>query len=435
MRTGFQLSQQLNVKMMLKPELQQSLQILQLSGYELEQYLEEQALENPLLEIDPPPASFRERRKAKRNDAGEWHPLARAEAKKETLESMLLGQLRISGVPATLYRIAAFLAGNLDPYGYLAISVAETAALLQQPKELIEQALDRLQALDPAGIGARDLKECLLLQIRRDPSAEPGASMVADQHIHLIAQGKFDKIALLLGISLDEVNRIAAYIRSLKPRPWPEGNGEEPQYVVPDADVRKEDGQCVIRLNPRSLPKLTLNREYSRNLLAAGGPQTEAYVREKVKEANWIVQGLKQRQVTLLRVIQAIFEEQALYLDEGEKALKPLTLRVISEKLQVHESTVSRAVQNKYVRTPYGVMELKFFFCSGLATTAGEYASMKHIKLRLKELISQENKRMPLSDQKIVELLSREGITIARRTVTKYREELHLLSSTLRRSM
>jgi RNA polymerase sigma-54 factor len=154
-----------------------------------------------------------------------------------------------------------------------------------------------------------------------------------------------------------------------------------------------------------------------------------------MKSAKMILHGLKQRQVTMLRVIQSIFEEQAMFADDGERTLKPLTLRIISEKLQIHESTVSRAVQNKYIGTAFGIFELKYFFSSGLRTKTGDYMSMKQIKLRMKELISQENKRQPLSDQKLVDLLTREGINIARRTVTKYREELNLLSSTLRKSM
>ncbi|MDB4865870.1 MAG: system FeS assembly protein NifU family [Cohnella sp.] len=435
MRTGLQLTQQLNVKMMLKPELQQSLQILQLSSYELLQYLNEQAVENPVLEVEAQPGWIGERRRTIGKAAGESNPLWGMKAKGETLESLLLSQLRIARVSGQLYKIAAFLAGNLNEAGYLAISVAETASLLKQPKELVEQALDSLQSLDPAGIGATSFRECLLLQIRRDPLALPGAGQVADQYLQLLAEGKLEKIGLLLGISLSEVKQIASYIRELNPRPWSANTDEEVQYVVPDAYLFKENGKCVIQLNQACVPKLALSRDYSEFVVHRSDPAAVSFLKDKMKSANTILHGMKQRQVTMLRVIQSIFEEQAMFADDGERTLKPLTLRIISEKLQIHESTVSRAVQNKYIGTPFGIFELKYFFSSGLQTKTGDYASMKQIKLRMKELISQENKRQPLSDQKIVDLLTWEGINIARRTVTKYREEMNLLSSTLRRSM
>lgn len=425
MKTGLQLSQQLNMKLMLKPELQQSLHMLQLSSYDLMQYLNEQAVENPVLEIEAPISSFREMRKSTRKTGGEAYPLGGVQAKKETLEHALLSQLRIARVPSNVYKVAAFLAGNLNDAGYLDISIPETAALLKEPIELVEEALRAIQSLEPTGVGAQNLKECLLLQIQRDPLAKPCAYETVNLYLQLLAQGKFDKIAFQLGISQDEVKQIAAYIRGLNPRPGSACSQEELHYVMPDAFVYKREGNRVIRLNAAAVPTLTLNHEW----------ETVPFMKERMKSAMSILHGLKQRQVTLYRVIDAIFGEQAAFLDEGEKALKPLTMRVISEKLHIHESTVSRAVQNKFVKTQFGVYELKHFFSSAISTHVGDYASGKQVKLRVRELISRENKRHPLSDQKIVTILNQEGIHISRRTVTKYREELNLLSSALRKKM
>lgn len=422
---GLRLTQQLNMKLMLKPELQQSLHILQLSSCDLMQYLNEQAMENPVLEIDAPMMSVGGMGKSIRKANAHSDTLWGVQARKETLEHVLLSQLRIANIPEPLYKIAAFLAGNLNDAGYLAISAAETADCLAQPEEAVEQALAVLQSLEPAGVGARSLRECLLLQIARDPLAAPGAYQVVDECLQLLAQGKMEKIALRIGVPLGEVKQIATYIRGLNPRPWSASGSEEVQYTVPDAFVYIEHGTTVIRMNEAALPQLTLNRQWD----------TVPFMKERLKSAMSILHGLKQRQVTLYRVIDAIFEEQALFLNDGEKALKPLTMRVISERLQVHESTVSRAVHNKYVRTQFGVYELKHFFCSALPTHEGDFASAKQIKIRLKELISKENKQNPMSDQKIVKILNQEGVRISRRTVTKYREELNLLSSALRKRM
>ncbi|KIL37279.1 hypothetical protein SD71_00790 [Cohnella kolymensis] len=425
MRQGLQLTQQLNMKLMLKPELQQSLHILQLSNYDLIQYLNEEAMENPVLEIEAPPISLTAMGKSSQYIKRGADTLWGVQARKETLEHILLSQLRMANNPAHLYKIAAFLAGNLDDAGYLRISAADTAACLAQPEEAVEQALAILQSLEPAGVGARDLRECLLLQIARDPLAVSGADKVVGEYLQLLAQAKLDKIALQTKLPLSEVNRIAAYIRGLQPRPWSASGSEEVVYTVPDAFIYQEDGKTVIRMNQGALPQLTLNRQWD----------SVPFMKEKLKSAMSIVHGLKQRQVTLYRVILAIFDEQASFLSQGEKALKPLTLRVVSERLQVHESTVSRAVQGKFVRTQFGVFELKQFFCSALATDSGEHASAKRVKIRLKELIARENKQSPLSDQKLVDILNREGVRISRRTVTKYREELNVLSSSLRKRM
>ncbi|MFD0698716.1 RNA polymerase factor sigma-54 [Paenibacillus sp. GCM10027628] len=434
MKTGMNQSQELNQKLMITPELQQSIHILQLSSYELSQYLQEQAMENPVLEMESFTGSSLRSRKSSRS-GNVIDPLGKVMAGEETLEQWLCSQLRIAKVSKPIYTIAAFLAGNLDESGYLPLAITEVSMLLNCPKATVEEALACLQSLDPAGIGARNLQECLLLQIGKDPSAKPGAYQVVDQYLQLLAQMKLDKIAQHLGIPLMELKEIVTYIRSLNPRPGLAYSKSNEPYMTPDAVIYKEQGDIVIEMNPEAVPKLTINHDYVDKLQYAGSDEVDSFLKEKWKSAGWIVRSLEQRMLTMYRVIRAIFEEQTAFLEIGVRGIKPLKLKMVAEKLGLHESTISRTVQNKFIRTPSGVFELKYFFSSGLQTGEGDATSIKTIKIKIKELISQENKRWPYSDQKIVEVLAQEGITISRRTVTKYREELHILSSVLRKNI
>ncbi|MDQ0874860.1 RNA polymerase sigma-54 factor [Paenibacillus sp. V4I3] len=435
MRTGQSLTQVQNQKLTMTPELQQSIHILQLSSYELSQYLQEQALENPILDIESFTSSYLKSDKSSQMAGSITDLLWKAKAREETLEQWLLSQLRIAGVSDTLYQTAAYLAGNLDDKGYLPLSITEVSSFLNKPSEAVEEALACLQSLDPPGVGARDLQECLLLQISRDHAAPYGTFEVVNQCMPQLAQMKLDKIALQLGVTLIQVKEIVTYIRSLNPRPGMAFGWIEESYITPDATIYKEQGNIVIQMNAGAVPKTSVNKDYYSHIQHAGCKEAVSFLKEKWKTADWIVRSLEQRKMTLYRVIRAIFEEQLAFLEIGERGMKPLTLKMISEKLDLHESTISRTVQNKYIRTPYGVLELKYFFSSGLQSDVGELTSIKTIKIRIKELISQEHKKQPYSDQKVVEILSEEGIRISRRTVTKYREELHILSSALRKNI
>lgn len=435
MKTGYSLTQVQNQKLTMTPELQQSFHILQLSSYELSQYLQEQALENPLLDIESFTSSSLKAGKSSQLAGSISDPLWKAKAKEETLEQCLLSQLRIAGVSDAVYKTAAYLAGNLDDRGYLPLSISEVSSFLNKPKEVVEEALACLQSLEPPGIGARDLQECLLLQISRDPAAPHGTFEVVNQYMQQLAQMKLDKIAQQLGATLMQVKEIVTYIRNLNPRPGMAFSWIEESYMIPDATIYKEQGNIVIQMNAGAIPKTSVNSDYYSHIQQAGCQDAVSFLKEKWKTADWVVRSLEQRKMTLYRVIRAIFEEQLAFLEIGVRGIKPLTLKMISEKLDLHESTISRTVQNKYIRTPYGVLELKYFFSSGLQSNEGELTSIKTIKIRIKELISQEQKKQPYSDQKVVEILTEEGIRISRRTVTKYREEMHILSSALRKNI
>ncbi|CAK4828110.1 unnamed protein product [Aphanomyces euteiches] len=435
MSMQLQLSQEQQLKLAMTPELKQSIHILQLSSYELARYLQEQALENPVLDIQELPEPFAKIRKSSSYSNQDVDPLWRLCAEGETLEEWLGSQLRISGVEVLLYKIALFMAGNLLDNGYLAMSLTQISTALNQPIHTVEAALQALQSLDPPGVGARDLRECLLLQIHRETATPVGAYEMVRDHMQLIAQGKLKEIADKLKISLEQVKTGLRYIRSLNPRPGLEFCPTERQhYIVPDALIRKEEYGFVVHMNASNLPKLSVNMGYAK--FAKEMQDQHAYdLREKVKSASWIVRSLNQRMLTLTRVIQVLAAEQLDFLEHGPGVLKPLNLKAIAEKLELHESTISRTVQNKYVQTPFGVFELKYFFSASLQTTDGSCTSIKNVKLRIKQLIAEENKKQPYSDQKMVDLLMAEGIRISRRTVTKYREELNILSSVIRKSI
>ncbi|KIL40890.1 hypothetical protein SD70_10710 [Gordoniibacillus kamchatkensis] len=441
MQPGMMLTQEQQAKLVVTPAMRQSIQILQMSSLDLSQFVLEQMADNPCLEMDwdgdlRGKRGARERTGPSQADGAKAEdPLLKVSAQEETLEDLLLSQLRMLHLPAGLFRIAAFLAGNLNESGYLDISAEEAASLLNQSPQAVELALQHLQSLEPAGVGARTLAECLLAQLDRDPSAVPGAREVIRDYLPLLAQGKPDEIAARLGATTDEVRRIADYIRTLNPRPGLAFARLERQYIVPDAVVEKVQGVYTVRMENRHLPKLSINRYYE-DCIKSGSSYDSAvlFLKERMEAACSMIRSIHRRQRTLNRVIEAIVAEQIPFLEHGVEGMRPVNLKTISEKLHLHESTVSRAVQNKYIQTPRGLNELKHFFSGGLQTAYGGYASSKSVKAKIAELIAAENKRKPLPDQKIAESLGMQGILIARRTIAKYREELFIPSALKRRS-
>ncbi|MFC4777372.1 RNA polymerase factor sigma-54 [Paenibacillus sp. GCM10023252] len=428
------LSQEQTYRLALTPELRQSVHILHLSGYELIRYLEEQSQENPLLDIEYRNDSMA----GARSTSGkmlhsDYDPIWRAAVSEETLEEYLLQQLRCLTLEPQVMRAASFLAGNIDEQGYLDISLQEAGDKLGIASHLMELALAQLQALEPAGVGARDFKECLLIQIRRDENAHPLAEVIIQQHLRSLAHGRLASIAEDIGCS--KVEKVAAalqYIRTLNPKPGHSYSTADPHYIIPDAVVLQEDDRYVIRMNNRYLPKVSINSFYTRY---AQLDSTAAYLKERMKSAEWIMRSLGQREQTLTRVIEFIINKQVGFLVHGERALKPMNLKEISESLGLHESTISRAVSNKFIKMPSGTYELKYFFSTGLQTDNGEAASATRIKAHIRSLVEKEPRMKPLSDQRICELLEADGVQISRRTVAKYREELKILPSSMRKQI
>lgn len=436
MQLGQYLNQEQHVRVTMTPELKQSIFILQLSNIELDSYLRELEAENPLIEIEWADNSyFSGNKKTSLSVSKHADLLSSTAASRDTLENWIMEQLRMIEYSPEEFKAISYFAGNLDEAGYLSVSLEEASSALQMPHELLESALEKLQSFDPPGIGGRNLQECLALQIRRDLDAYPGALEVVELYLQELAKGKHDIIANELDIDIQEVSNILDYIRSLNPRPGLEFGQSEQQNIIVDAKVYLEKNNYVIEMNRQIAPKVSINTSYLHLLKEKGDREAARYYQEKLRSAEWLIRSLDHRSHTLFKVIYVIVEEQFTFLHKGISGLKPMKLKSIAQKLGVHESTVSRAVKNKFIDTPRGIFELKYFFSNGIQTIEGEQVSSKIIKSRIKDLIAEEDKKKPLSDQKIAFLLNKKGIQISRRTVAKYREEEHILSSSLRRKV
>lgn len=435
MQLGYFLNQEQNVKLFMTPELKQSIHILQLSNTELTSYLQELATENPLIEIEWTEAPVL-RSNSKSNHQGlegmDW--LGNLSARKGSLENWIVDQLRMTEYALDEFKAVSFLAGNLDDSGYLAIELCEAGEKLGLSCELMDRALMKLQSFDPAGIGGRCLQECLLLQVFRDKKAVIGAEKVIRDYLQELAKGKFSKISKDMDISEEHVSRILEYIRTLNPRPGLVFASYDEEYLIVDAELIVDESKYVIEMNNKAVPKVTINKQYADFMKQAQGKDVSLFYQEKMKAVEWLIRSLDHRYSTLFRVTCVIVEEQFSFFEGESGRLKPMSLRDISQRLEVHESTVSRAIRGKYIHTPRGIYELKFFFTNGLRTDEGDEVSSTMVKGMIREFICREERKNPLSDQKIMELLCSKGVQISRRTVAKYREEEHILSSAMRRN-
>jgi RNA polymerase sigma-54 factor len=475
-RQQLKLSQQL----VMTPQLQQAIKLLQLSRMELVDMVQQELEENPILEeaaeapeekefeeavVGESPASetpVDEVREVSGENEGvadidwqtylEGYSLGGSTAdfyeededrpsyenlltKKGNLSDHLLWQLNLSRLNDDVRRVAAEIIGNLDDDGYLQASLEEIAATSGAPVDKVAQALAVVQDFDPPGVASRDLRECLLHQVRHLGMEGSLVEAVLLNHIPDLEVRKYSVIAKALGVTLDDVLGAAKIISGLDPRPGSIFTQEEVHYITPDIFVYKINDEYVVVLNDEGLPNLRINAFY-RNALAGGegiDAQAGEYIQDKMRGAVWLIKSIHQRQRTIYKVTKSIVKFQREFFDKGVAYLKPLVLRDVAEDIEMHESTISRVTTNKYVQTPQGLFELKYFFNSGINTTEGDSVASESVKSKIKEIIAGENQKKPFSDQKIVDLLLEQGIDIARRTVTKYREMLGLGSSTERK--
>ncbi len=333
--------------------------------------------------------------------------------------------------------IGEAIIGNLDDDGYLVATVEELSAMGPWPTEDVEKALRLVQAFDPIGVASRDLQECLLLQLRNiDGMAGSTAERIVTEHMRLLQNHQVPELARKLGTSIDDLKQHIELIRHLDPKPGSRYNPSQSQYVIPDVYVVKVEDQYVAVLNEEGLPQLRISPVYRRLLdksATENTDETRAYVKDKFRSALWLIKSVEQRQKTIHKVATSIINFQREFLDHGIEYLRPLVLRDVANDIGMHESTVSRVVTNKYMHTPQGVFEMKYFFHSGIASSYGEAVSSVTIKQRIRKIIEQEDPRKPLSDSKIVSILQREGLELARRTIAKYREELKIPTSNQRK--
>ena len=358
--------------------------------------------------------------------------------RRPTLADHLEWQLQLSTLPIEEQAAANVIIGNLDDRGYLRSTIDEVARQAGVAEEVVERTLARIHDLDPAGVAARDLKECLTIQVRALEINDPIVGRILEESLDRLIKRDFRGVAKQLGITIQEVAAAAEVIGRLEPRPGRGFGGDEPVYITPDIYVYKIAEKFHIVLNDDGLPRLRINGLY-KDVLAKKNQvvskDTKEYVHDKVRSALWLIKSIHQRQRTIYKVMESIIKHQGGFFELGINYLKPLNLRDVADDIEMHESTVSRVTTNKYVHTPQGIFELKYFFNSSINRVEGEAVASESVKARIRRLIVNEDPRRPLSDQRIAEMLKVANIDIARRTVTKYRESMNLLSSTKRRQV
>ena len=357
--------------------------------------------------------------------------------KRTTLTDHLGWQLQLSHFTEKEHEAGIWIIGNLDEDGYLKVSLEEICSETNLPMEVVEKVLRRIQQFDPVGVASRDLKECLLIQLEQMNPRDSIAEKIVSEHLSLLKNRNYPAIAKRLGISLDRVNRAATLISRLDPKPGRAFGGDVVQEIVPDVYVYKLEGDYVINLNDDGIPRLKVNSLY-RNILNGSRFTPDGdrkYIQDKLRSALWLIRSIHQRQRTIYKVAKSIVKFQRDFLDKGIQFLKPLVLRDVAEDIQMHESTISRVTHNKYIHTPQGIYELKFFFNAGITSTEGEAMASESVKNLVREIIAKEDPRKPYSDEKLVRILQGMNIHIARRTVSKYREMMRILSSNERRKI
>jgi RNA polymerase sigma-54 factor len=461
------------------PLLQQAIQLLQLSTLELQEVVQKELLENPLLEevapetdnpeaaaapatpdapaptpvepapVEPLPTSERqtddlpfdltavmfddhEERSLVAQEDREELPFENIVRSTSSLTDHLDEQMRFTIEDPLLRRIANEIIGNLDEDGYLRAELTEIAERCQTTVDQVEKVLMLVQAFDPPGVAARSIQECLLLQLKIDPNPDPVSVEIVESHFDELSRRRYPDIARALKLPLDRVMESVEEIMGLEPKPGRRFGGADSRYIVPDVVVHKMGSEYVVVLNEDGIPRLRVNSLY-RSLLRSSGDDARAYVEQKLRSAVWLIKSVDQRQRTLRKVTQSIVKFQRDFLDKGLPCLRPLSLRDVGEDIGMHESTISRVTTNKYVETPQGLFELKFFFHSGIASGDGEMVSSVSVKKMIQDLLANEDAAKPLSDQEVAQILKGRGLTIARRTVAKYREELGILPSHQRR--
>jgi len=498
MGPGLQLSQRLTQSLVLAPQLQQSLALLQAPTLELKALVEQELQQNPVLE-EVPEQDLDLREKTSENDGDEapvvtdfaeppedvkfdattdkatGEPVDDFQAEFEKLVQMdqewrehfsqtntvnrstaedderrefmfnsitveaslsqhLMEQVRDTELSGEDRAIAELIIGNIDDYGYLMATVEELGASTNLPADKILSALKVIQGFEPAGVGARDLRECLMLQLERAGKDGTLEYRIIRDHMEALGKRRIPDIARGTGQAVDDVQEALARIGRLEPRPGRSFLPVVEQYVAPEVFVVRNGDEYIVTTNDEQIPHLRISNVY-KDLMSAGGDDAEVknYIREKIRAGKFLIKSLHQRQTTICNIGKEIVKRQRDFMEKGVAHLKPMTMAQVAEVVGVHETTVSRAVSGKYIETPQGVFEMKFFFTAGLQTASGSDVSNTSVKDMIAEIFKNENPSKPLSDQEVVKMLTDKGINIARRTVAKYRDELNILPSNLRR--
>jgi RNA polymerase sigma-54 factor len=445
------LKQTLTQKLIMTPQLQQAIKLLQLSRADLVEKIRQELAENPALEEAAEPGaedriddlsglndylnSYDYTKSALQTEAKEYNDFETYTARRETLTDHLLEQLLVAPLTDEEQRIGSLIAGSLNKDGYLTVSVDRISEMSACPAEKVERVLSLMQSFDPPGVCAGDLKECLLLQIRQSRAENALACRIISSHLVHLGKKDYRSIARALKVKPADVISAVEFIRTLEPRPGRQFSDEPPQYIEPDIFVFKIKNEFVISLNNRGLPRLGISSLFRKAMKNESGIAQEAgdFLREKLRSAQWLVRSIQERQRTVYRVMESILKYQRDFFEHGISHLKPMVLRDVAGNIDMAESTVSRVTANKYAHTPHGIFELKYFFTSSVNSRRGDPLSSTVVQEKIKKIVSTENPRKPLSDDRIAKILQAAGIDIARRTVAKYREKSGILPSSSRR--
>lgn len=454
----------------LAPHLFQSLEILQMPLLDLQQMIQLELTENPTLEatVDQPDEQieieqgtkdvesetfdneleklaalgeewndthYENRQVSGGSDAEEkYQYMMDSLSEASSLHDQLLNQLALSGLNDYEKKIAEIVIGNIDDDGYLQLDVEDLLALPNFPAETLDKILETIHDFEPAGVCARDLRECLLLQLKRASKVKSQEYQLVSDHLDLLGRHKYDEISRSMGLTIDRVKELAAAVAKLDPKPGRNFSEERIEYVTPEIILEKKDGEYVITQNKKPYPRLFISQKYLQMLKdPKTSKEVKTYIREKIAKSKQFIQSIDQRMDTIYRIAVEIVRIQRGYFDHGVSKLKPLNMKTIAELLDVHETTISRATAGKYMQTPQGLISMKYFFKPGVMTASGEAISNESVKAALADIVRAEEKKKPYSDAKLVVLLEEQGIKIARRTVAKYRDQLRILPSHLRK--
>ncbi len=450
-------------RLILTQNMQQSIKLLQMSLHDLREYIDNEYSENPVLELNEEITSYedsnnngemntedkydykkiieelysdnyKEKSEGSYSNEESTSPLNFIE-KKVSLKDYLQEQLVEVDVDQYTLSICRYIVESLDYRGYLEISIEELAEELNISEEIVEKALKVVQELEPYGIGARNIQECLIIQSIKLNILDNIIENIILNHLETVAENKYEVVGKDLGISPREAQRYGDLIKKLEPKPS-RGfyTGEEVNYIIPDAEIKNIDSEFFILMNESVLPRLMINKTYKDVLQNNGDSETNAYVKDKINQAMFLIKSIEQRKNTLHKVLECLVDKQKDFFKLGKQYIKPLTLKEVAEIIKVHESTVSRAVKDKYVLTSYGTIKIKDLFANGVSSNDDDMATVK-IKNEIKKIINDENKGKPLSDQIISDILAEKNMNISRRTVAKYREELGIKSSSMRKRL
>lgn len=449
------------------PQMQQSLQMLQAPTLELRHLVQQELVANPTLEEESTDISLEDATSPdedeefekefaelsqldeewreymaqsrvaspRRDDADERHQYVMDSIVEPiTLQEHLLNQLHVSDVSKKVAGTAEMLIGNIDENGFLQVDLEDLSFDMGIPIDDLEEAKALVQSFDPVGVGARDLRDCLLIQLERLGKHHSIEYRIIDQHLDDLARKRYPQIAKKLSVTPEQITAAAEHIARLDPRPGSRFGTDTNTYVTPDVVVEWIGDEWVVTMNNEQVPRLRISNSYKDLMASGNGREARSYIRDKIRAGKFLIKSIHQRQETIRSIAEQILARQEEFFEHGPARLKPMNMAQIADVVGVHETTVSRAVSGKYIATPHGVFEMKYFFTTGYETESGESLSNTSVKKSLGELVAHEDPKKPLSDQAIMEELGKKGIKIARRTVAKYREELNILPSHMRRS-